>query len=276
MTSLSDVRARSHWSFSSLNQLLNICSLQYFFEKIEKLPRPFTPVSLVFGSAYHRVMEHIAMHRMEGRLPAAKDVRDLFHTVWDRQQAEGPPMEQSVESPEQLAEQGAGLAEAYLNQIDPWECVVDFNQAFAVPVGTSERPLIGEIDCITADSTGEITMIDWKTSARRWPKDQADKSLQPTVYLYGAEQFRAGAGCARFRFDVAVKNKTPVVERNHTTRSPDDFLRLERMVETADRIVAQEIFYPSEQSFACGSCAFQEPCKAWHRQAARSTVWMAA
>ena len=272
---LSSMRDRPHWSFSSLNQILNICSLQYFFEKIQKLPRPFTPVSLVFGSAYHRVMEHIAAHRMEGRLPAAKDVRDLFHTVMERERQEGPPMEASEESPEQLAEQGAGLAEAYLNQIDPAERVLDVNRTFAVPVGGSERPLIGEIDCVV-ETAGETVLVDWKTSARRWPKDQAEKSLQPTAYLYAAEQLKPGAGCAKFRFDVAVKNKQPVIESNATTRSPEDFARLERLVETAERIVAHELFFPSEQSFACGGCAFQGPCKTWHRQTARKTVNLAA
>ena len=265
---LSSMRERPHWSYSSLNQLLNICSLQWMFEKIEKLQRPFTPVSLAFDSAYHRAMEFIAAHRMEGNLPAAKETRDLFRTAWERQQAEGPPMEKTDETPEALAEQGAGLVEAYLNQVDPEERVVNFSRAFAVPFGTSEKPLISEIDCVVADSTGEVTLIDWKTSARRWPKDQADKSLQPTVYLYGAEQFQPGAGCAKFRFDVGVKNKTPVIELNCTTRSPEDFARLERLVETAERIVAHELFYPSEQSFAYGGCAFQEPCRAWHRQAA--------
>lgn len=272
---LSNLRDRPHWSYSSLNQLLNICSLQWMFEKIEKLPRPFTPVALAFGSAYHRAMEFVAAHRMEGRLPAAKDVRDLFHVAWKRQQAEGPPINETEESPDQLAEQGAGLAEAYLNQIDPAERVVDYNRAFAVPVGTSEKPLIGEIDCVV-ETAGELELVDWKTSARRWPKDQADKSLQPTAYLYAAEQLKPGAGCARFRFDVGVKNKTPVIERNRTTRAPEDFARLERLVETAERIVAHELFYPSEQSFACGGCAFQGPCKAWHRQAARTTVNLAA
>ena len=272
---LSGMRGRPHWSYSSLNLLLNICSLQWAFEKIEKLPKPFTPVSLAFGSAYHRAMEFIAAHRMDGRLPAAREVGDAFRAAWERAQAEGPPLEKSEGTPEQYAEQGAELAEAYLRQIDPAERVVDYNRAFAVPVGSSDKPLIGEIDCVV-ETAGETVLVDWKTSARRWPAGQAEKSLQPTVYLYGAEQFRAGAGCARFRFDVAVKNKAPVVERNSTTRSPDDFLRLERMVETADRIVAHELFYPSEQSFACGGCAFQEPCKAWHRRAARTTVSLAA
>ena len=272
---LNDYRDRPHWSYSSLNLLLNICSLQWMFEKLLKLPRPFTPVSLVMGSAYHRVMEFIAMHRLEGRLPMPAETRDLFHALWEREQQEGPPMEQTEDPPEKLAEQGAGMVVAYLQQIDPRERVLEFNQAFAVPVGNSERPLIGEIDAITADATGEVTLIDWKTSARRWPKEQADKSLQPTAYLYAYGQLKPGC-TDKFRFDVAVKNKTPVIELNSTARTPDDFLRLERLVEAADRIVQNEMFYPCDQSFACAGCQYAEPCKAWHRQAARKTVNLAA
>ena len=272
---LSDYRDRPHWSFSSLNQLLSVCSLAWKFSHIDKLPRPFTPVSLVMGSAYHRVMEFIALHRLEGRLPMQSETRDLFHTLWDRERQEGPPMEKTEEAPEKLAEQGAGLVAAYLQQVDPRERVLEFNQAFAVPVGSSERPLIGEIDAITADATGEVTLVDWKTSARRWPKDQADKSLQPTAYLYAYGQLKPGC-TDKFRFDVAVKNKTPVVELNPTSRTPDDFQRLERLVEAADRIVQHELFYPCDQSFACAGCQYAEPCKAWHRQAARTTVPLAA
>jgi hypothetical protein len=75
---LSSYRDRPHWSFSSLNQILNFCSLQWMFEKIERLPRPFTPIGIAMGSAYHRVMENIALHRMEQKLPTEKDTRDLF------------------------------------------------------------------------------------------------------------------------------------------------------------------------------------------------------
>ena len=272
---LNDYRERPHWSYSSLNLLLNICSLQWMFEKLLKLPRPFTPVSLIMGSAYHRVMEFIAMHRLEGRLPMPAETRDLFHTLWEREQKEGPPMEQMEDPPEKLAEQGAGLVAAYLQQIDPRERVLEFNHAFAVPVGNSERPLIGEIDCVVAGADGQTVLVDWKTSGRRWPKEQADKSLQPTAYLYAYSQLKPGC-TDKFRFDVAVKNKTPVVELNPTTRTPDDFLRLERLVEKADQIVQHELFYPCDQSFACAGCQYAEPCKAWHRQAARTTVNLAA
>jgi len=272
--SLSNYRDRPHWSYSSLNQLLNICSLQWFFEKIEKLPKPYRPVSLAFGNVFHRVMEFVALHRMEAKLPAATETRDLFHTLWEREQQEGPALEETEDDPATIGEQGAGLVAAYLEHIDPEERVLDISKAFAVPVGSSERPLIGEIDCVT-ESHGEVELVDWKTSARRWPKDQADKSLQPTIYLFGMSQIQPG--CTRkFRFDVAVKNKTPVIERNYTTRRPDDFTRLIRLVEKAEQIVQRELFYPSDQSFACNGCPFLEPCRAWHRQQVRTTVNLAA
>ncbi len=33
---------RPHWSFSSLNQILNICSLQYYFQRVERIEPAFT------------------------------------------------------------------------------------------------------------------------------------------------------------------------------------------------------------------------------------------
>ncbi len=36
-----ELRALPHWSFSSLNQILNICSQQYAFRKIDQIePQP--------------------------------------------------------------------------------------------------------------------------------------------------------------------------------------------------------------------------------------------
>lgn len=56
MATLNDYRSREHWSFSSLNQFLNICSLQFAFDRIYRLEKTFTPISLSFGSAFHRAM----------------------------------------------------------------------------------------------------------------------------------------------------------------------------------------------------------------------------
>lgn len=265
---LSTYRDRPHWSYSSLNQLLNICSLQWMFEKLERRPKPFTPIALAFGSVYHRVMEFIALNRLEQKLPAEAETRDLFLNLWEREQQEGPPLEKDEEmTPEQIGQQGSELVVAYLKQLDPKERVISMNEVFAVPLGESDRPLIGEIDCVVDADDGRA-MVDWKTAGRRWPKDQADKSLQPTVYLYAHRQLHP-AESLPFRFDVAVKNKTPVIDKPTTTRTSDDFRRLECLVSKAEQIIDHELFYPSDQGFACSGCQFREPCKAWHRRKER-------
>jgi putative RecB family exonuclease len=205
---------------------------------------------------------------MEQKLPSESDTRDLFHELWKREGEDGPPLEKDDElSPEECGSQGAELVVAYLKQIDPAERVISMDEVFAVPVGDSDRPLVGEIDCVVESHSSRF-LVDWKTSARRWPKDQADRSLQPTVYLFAHRQLHP-AEAPWFRFDVVVKNKTPVVERNLTVRTADDFQRLECLVNKAERVIESELFYPSDQNFMCGGCPFREPCRAWHRRQSR-------
>ena len=268
MTTLHDYRQRPHWSYSSLNQLLNICSLQWFFQRIEQLPQPFTPLSLAFGSAYHRVMECVALSRQDGSIPSEPDTRDLFSEVWKRQVAEDGNIAFGEKADaESCAGQGMDMCAEYLKQIDPDEEVVAVNEVFAVPVGSSELPIVGELDLVVRH-TDQTTVVDWKTSGRRWPKDQAGKSPQATTYLYAYGQLHPDEQ-PDFRFDVAVKNKTPVIEQHTTHRDLDDFQRLEALVAKAEQIVKHELFYPADGGMYCGGCPFQEPCRAWHRDQTR-------
>jgi len=279
MATLNDYRDREHWSFSALNQFLNICSLQFAFDRIYKLEKTFTPVSLAFGSAFHRVLEWAALVRKEAKTPREDEARDLFRDLWSRQVQEDANIRFDDESTENTCStQGADLVAAYLKAVDPEEQVLAVNEAFAVPLVDAwgdvlEKPLVGEIDCRVAKG-GRTTIVDWKSSARRWPKDQADKSLQPTVYLYAYRKLYAQE--VPMRFDVVVKNKTPVGEQHVTTRTVDQFHRMVELVKLAEKMIAAEHFLPSEQGFYCAGCPHQEACKAWHRGTASVSVRMAA
>lgn len=279
MPTLHDYRQREHWSFSALNQFLNICSLQFYFDRIAKLERAFTPVSLSFGSAFHRAMEWMHLVRMEGRQPLESEARARFQDLWERQVQEDPSIRFDDDiTADTCGAQGADLVAAYLKACDPLEQVLAVNEAFAVPLVDAqglvlEKPMVGELDC-RVSKAGVTTIVDWKTSARRWPRDQALKSLQPTVYLYA--DLKLHADTPDFRFDVVVKNKTPVVEQYVTTRSNDQFNRMVVLIKMAERMIAAEHFVPQEAGFYCASCQHQEACRAWHRQAARVTVRLAA
>ena len=229
MATLNDYRDREHWSFSALNQFLNICSLQFAFDRIYKLEKTFTPVALAFGSAFHRVLEWAALLRKEAKTPQEDEARDLFRDLWSRQVQEDANIRFDDEiTADTCSTQGADLVAAYLKAADPEERVLSVNEAFAVPLvdaqgSVLEKPLVGEIDC-TVRKGEQTVLVDWKSSARRWPKDQADKSLQPTVYLYAYRKLYAQE--APMRFDVVVKNKTPVCEQHVTTRTVDQFHRM--------------------------------------------------
>ncbi len=262
---------RPHWSFSSLNQILNICSLQYYFQRVARIAPAFTPLPLSFGSAVHRALEYINRIRMEpgADLPDAEEGRGLFARIWERQ------LEQDADirfgdkhSPESCRDEGAGLIECFIKAVDPDERVLSVSETFALPIvdaaGESlENPLVGEIDCV-AERGGRPVLIDWKTAARRWPQTQADKSLQATAYSYAYGRLH-GCGLPGFRFDVLVKNNTPVFQQLETRRSEDDVARFAALARQAERIVAGELYYPSEHGFACGGCQFAGPCREWHR-----------
>ena len=279
MGTLSDYRARPHWSFSALNQFFNICSLQYAFDRVYRLPKTFTPVSLSFGSAFHRTLEWVGLTRMEGRTPAPAEAADLFQTLWARQTEEDADIRYDEDADAgTCANQGREMAACFVNNIDPEERVVSVSEAFAVPLTDAagiglETPVIGEIDCVVAKD-GRRTLVDWKTSGRRWPKGKADSDWQPTVFLYGyALKHNETPG---FRFDVVVKNKTPVFEQHATTRTADDFVRLAEYARLAESMIAAEHFAPNEQGFYCAGCPYQEPCRAWHRDWNRVSVRLAA
>jgi hypothetical protein len=279
MGTLSDYRDREHWSYSALNQFLNICSLQFFYDRIAKLPKTFTPVSLSFGSAYHRTLEWVNLRRKDGDIPMPEESSDLFAEVWSRQLEENKDIRFGKDQDaETCLHQGMSMVAAYVEQIDPDERVVAVNEAFAVAMvdaagNVLDKPMIGELDLVV--DSGGIVVCDEKSSARRWPKGQAEKSLQPTAYLYAYQQIHGG-DLVPFRFQVAVKNKTPVIEHHRTHRTEDQFLRMVELVKAVDAMIAAGHFLPNEGSFYCGGCPHQAACKAWHRGRAQVSVQMAA
>lgn len=276
MRTLNDYRDRAHWSYSSLNQILNICSLQWAFQRLYKLAPQFKPLSLSFGSTFHRCLEWVSLNRKEGRMPKEPEVRDLFDDLWRRQLEEDGEVKFDEEAtPNTCAALGQDLVSCYLRNQDETERVIGVSQAFCIPVvdaggNTMEKPLVGETDCVV-EKEGVAIIVDWKTSVRKWPQEKAHKDLQPTAYLYAASQ---EGGPTRFRFDVLVKNKTPVLEQHSTTRTQDQFHRLAELVKVAEKIVTHECFLPNEAGFYCSGCGFQAACKAWHREQARSICLM--
>ena len=263
---LEQLRQTPHWSYSRLNGLLGFCSLAWAFKYAYGESPEFTPVSLVFGSAFHSALALAFDEKRRTGAVSPERATELFRDrIAGELNSNRPPKVRLDEKTtrESLCQLGTRMIEIYLDQLDPEERIVDVSVPFTVALPGVEKPLIGEIDAIV-ERDGRQTVLDWKTSARRWPAGKAATDLQPTVYL-SARAESEGNWETDFRFDVVTKTKTPVCERHRTTRSPEAAQRLAAIIRVLRRRVWAEVFHPTDQSWECANCPYTRPCRTWHR-----------
>ncbi len=269
---------RPHWSYSRLAQFINICQLAYAFKYVYGLVPEHTPVSMIFGRAFHSAATWLAARRRDGKPYTVKDAEDFFSEALHAEckDAEDISFDED-ETEDSLDQQGRKMVECLDTSWPQDEKVAETGTVFCVPVvdytgiAVSDKPICGELDMVTANPGGGNVIVDWKTSARRWPTDKAAKELQATVYLYAfCNERRIAPGDVSFRFDVLTKAKTPTYSQHPTERGHDHFQRLIRLVETVEKAVKAEAFLPSEQGFYCGGCVYAGACREWHRQRTRA------
>ncbi len=262
MVSLSKLRKKPHWSFSRLNKFLNICSLQYAFQYVYKLEPEHTSAQLPFGIAFHRAASWLARKRQHGSYPGLSSVKRMFATCWRAEYHASQNLKlKDGESFDTLLETGNRMIEClYKSWLE--DEILDVSLAFKVPLPGIEKPLIGELDCVVRDDKGNPVIIDWKTSARRWPAGKADKDLQATCFSYAYRLLYRGTKPG-FRFDVVAKAKSSAYEQYHTFRNQNDFLRLIKLVKVVEEAEKAQIFYPNETSFYCGGCPYKSACQEW-------------
>lgn len=92
------------------------------------------------------------------------------------------------------------------------------------------------------DDQGRIT--DFKTAAKKKPKDEADKSVQLTVYS-AAYQVDHGRPSTECRFDTVTKTKTPARQVLISHRTQADYVALLARVNSTIAAIAAGVFLPA-------------------------------
>ncbi|QDT29901.1 PD-(D/E)XK nuclease superfamily protein [Gimesia panareensis] len=258
------MRTRPHWSFSALNQYLR-CPLQYYFERVLRIPRKSVGSGLIFGSAVHNALAVYHQSLQRGEDPDWQQIQQEYLETWlfreDEQTVEYKPKE----SRDDLIAQGLELLKLYCEEPPPQE-IVSVEHRCYIPLSNSEgdylvTPLIAIADLVTREIEGCLKITEFKTSGRAYGEFEVEKSLQATCYV---NMLWEGFGeWASVEFTVLVKTKTPKIQRLKTARNEDDIGRLGDLVETVERAVENEIFYPIETPVNCSMCAFRKECREW-------------
>lgn len=286
MSTITELRTQRerYWSQSRIGLFL-MCSLKYAFSYVYRVKPEFTAAALPLGSATHRTLEMLALTRMEARPMSREDCRDLFADVWQRQLEEDENVRFGEgEDAGTVLKQGMEVIGTFRDSVDASEEVLAVSEAMAVPLVDAAGvvlpdPLIGELDLLVRTGDGRKLIVDWKTSGQRWPtgkngnKGKADQEVQPTALVYAYRQTHGEL--VGFRYDIVVKNKTPVMQQIETTRCEDDFYRLVEIVKAIEVAVQAEAFVP-QPGFMCAACQYSGACTRWHRERAGVSVRMAA
>ena len=257
------IRDRPHWSYSSLNQYLR-CPLQFYFQRILKLPQDSTSSSLLLGASVHAALATFHQSKSEEIAVRKKETEEAFAESWVSMESRSTVEYKSGEDRKGVIEQGMALVELYVNDPEPGEPVA-IEQAMLIPLRTSdgtilETPLLAYADLIVAEGDS-LRVCEFKTSGRAYSENEVNNSLQATCYANAV--LECYGTLASIHYTVLVKTKTPKLQRLATARCETDFTRLGDLAWAIETAVQQNVFYPNESPLNCSTCPYHKPCSQW-------------
>ena len=253
---------RPHWSYSQISQFLR-CPLQFYFERVEKLPRTKLPSGMVLGSAIHAGLAEFHRHVKEGKSFSLEQLKSTFTEAMQCEEQTKIDFKEG-ETKQTLLEQGVNLLETYFKEPPP-ENIVAVEEPLLVPLVTSrgevlEKPLVAIIDLLTRTQDG-LLIDEFKTSGRKMSESEVDSAMQASCYVHAIREKYDEP--ATVRYTVLVKTKTPSIQRMKTERTPDDLTRIGDVVQTMERAIENRIFYPVETPLNCSGCPYYRQCREW-------------
>jgi putative RecB family exonuclease len=257
------ISTRPHWSYSQVSQYLR-CPLQYYFERILKLERPFVPSAMALGSAVHEGLAEYHRHLQVNQPVPEGYIQQSFLNAWQASEDRQPIQFKESENRDDVLAQGVALLELYMQEPPP-ENIVAIEEAMMVPLFTSageclEKPLVAVLDLLSRDAHG-LVVSEYKTSGRRYSELETEMMLQATTYATAVQQrYDEKPGV---RYVVLVKTKKPQVQYLETVRTDADINRLGDVVQAVERAIEAEVFYPVESTMNCSGCAFYRQCRQW-------------
>ncbi len=261
--SLQVLRQQPHLSVSQLKSFL-ICPRRYRLQYIDRVEPAFRPVSLVLGSAMHHAVAAYFVD-VDAHEPACRDqlqhlLRDeLVHTLRDN----GPPvLFDDAEDEEKLLGAASAMLDAFLTGVPTFDSVKAVEQPFELELvdpGTGEvveMPLIGAVDAVVVEQ-GQTTVLELKTSKRRWSPDQLAFDLQLSAYTVA---MREDYGDVALLLAVTTKTKVPQLVLERPTRGTSDETDLVATAVSVVRGVQAGVDHPV-RGWACRSCPQNYACR---------------
>ena len=260
------ITGRNYVSYSQLS-LMRTCPKKFALTYVERAPKDFIPVSLIYGGSIHVSLQNYYAARLEGLTLSADEMLLAYHNAWRenlQQAGNRVPVKYGAKEDEAAVH---ALAQRTITAFlasplaTPKGTVLGIEEELKVVLHPELPDVLAKMDLVTSSDTA-LYVTDFKTSRSRWTPEKAIEASDQLV-IYAS----ATAGMAKhmnlpvkLAYAVLTKAKTPVVQ---ILPVPTDTSRVAAMtkaaVQTWSAIVAAQ-FYPNPSPMNCSTCQFKSRC----------------
>ena len=255
---------RDYVSWSAISTFQS-CPLKYRFRYVDGLPEESVSSSLVFGGAIHTAIEHWLNERMAGGPEPDRDaLLSVFWDHWRCAQEESTIQFGKGETVTTVADLADRVLTAFRNSdlSRPEGHIVGVEEQLRGELLPGVPDLLARIDLLI-DTGDELVVRDFKTSRSAWGAGKADDSAEQLLVYSELARKLTPEKSLRMEFAVLSKTKTPSVESHPVEGSSQRVERTKQVVQRVWQAIEDRHFYSTPSPIACGSCAFQQQCRAW-------------
>lgn len=270
-----DDRERSlQLSYSQIFTYLG-CSLKYRFQYVEKRQPERQSISLLFGRAFHDVIERFYLKvKTRGEYEQLNVLTEFFENVLrlNLDNCEVPIFyKKETPDADSAVKMGKSLIETFYESVnlDGYQ-IVDAELPLTAGLydenGISTGfKLYGILDLLLFDENQQrLVVVDTKTAAKPKSQSNVDEDLQFSSYAYllAANKFTSRTDTVNCRMDVLRKLKTPKMEYYWTQRTAEDRKRFAKIASGVLNGIDNQVFIPN-RSWLCSDCQYTEACRSW-------------
>ena len=251
-------RAALHVSASQVKTYL-ICPKRYCYRYVMGAEPEHVSANLVLGTAVHSAIAQYYLALMDDQEPEeSKIFAEFRRSIAKAFAAETPVLLDDGQTKADLTATGETLIRTFLANVERPDRVLAVETAFYADVADPqtgeflEEQLTGFFDAVV--QFGDKTVVlEHKTAARAWSKDQLDFDLQVSLY-------QAVTGADSVRLQVVTKTKVAkflTYDLCRTERQLTEGVEIVCGVLTAIRARA---FFPNP-GWGCDGCEFKKLCR---------------
>ena len=251
-------RAALHVSVSQIRAFL-ACPKRYEYRYVLGAEPEHRASNLVLGSAVHSALAGYYLALRDGATPDPAQVLAHYDHAFDAE-AKGEPavLLDEGETLDDVRAGGAALVRAFLaGAPEPGRVLSVEAPVFADVVDPAsgevlEEQLLAYLDAVV-EIDGKPVVLEHKTAARAWSRDQLEFDLQVSLYL-------ALTGAQFLRLQVLTKTKVPKLLVHDLRRTERELVEAVEVVCRVLDAIRAGAFWPN-LGWGCRECEFRRQCR---------------